>query len=743
MTMNKITDKLLQKKNWWHVGAIGLFLLVSCVYFYPNLKGYTVNQGDVTNWVGASQEIIDYRNTGEEAGWTNAMFSGMPSTQISVIYEGRGIMMGIKNLFKLGLPEPIAFMFLYFFSFYILALSLKIKPVLAIVGSMGFGFSSSMIIIIEAGHSTKAGAIAFAPLVLAGFIYAYRWKNWVLGVALSSLFMCLELISNHLQITYYLGFILVAFGIVELIKHLKKDNGLIKFLKVTGGIIVGYVLALMVNYGNISGTNEYGKYTTRGGTDLTLNSDGTSNDEIVTSGLDREYITAWSYGKGETFTFIVPNFKGGETMAIGGNEKNDDVIKDVKGQFKKDVQGSNQYWGEQPFTSGPVYLGVTVVFLAILALVYSENKYKWALLVVTLLTVMLSWGKNLMGFTDIFLDYLPGYNKFRAVTIILAIAQICVPLLGVMFLHKLVKSKDDIAKNVKPFLIASGAFCLLLIIFLAVPTAFNSFITVQENDALVGIADPNQYDYVASLFDELEKARISIFRKDVTRSLAFVVVTFGVMFAFLKGAFNKYVLAGVLGVLIIFDLGMVDKRYLANEEKGKGYEQWIEKCKQNYPYAAGAGDNEIFNREVQSDPSLLFKIDSLVSETEKSFPAEMTGTEKVRRLDWARFRALNRFTNYRVMELGNAFNSSFVSYFHKSIGGYHGAKLGRYQELIEFQISKNNPSVLDMLNMKYQIAAQPGAGGQKTSQFVKENTTAMGNVWFAKEINNVANADER
>lgn len=741
--MSKLKEKLFQKSNLWHVGAIGLFLLISIVYFYPALQGYSVDQGDVTNWVGASQEIKDYRETGQEIGWTNAMFSGMPSTQISVIYEGREIMLMLRDAFTLWLPQPIAFLFLYFLSFYILALSLKLKPVVAIVGALGFGFSSSMMIIIEAGHNTKALAIGFAPLVIAGMLFAYRWKNWVLGVALASIFMCLELVSNHLQITYYLGFVLVGVGIIELIRHLKEEKGLIKFAKVTVGIIIGYVFALFVNIGNIQGTNEYGKYTTRGGTDLTIKADGTSNEEIATSGLDREYITAWSYGKGETFTFIVPNFKGGSTQTIGSSKANSEIIKDVDGQFKKGVQDSNQYFGDQPFTSGPVYLGVIVVFLALLSLFYSDDKLKWALLIVTILTVMLSWGKNLMGLTDLFLDYLPGYNKFRAVTIILAIAQICVPILGVMFLGKLIKSKDEIKENIKPLLYTFGGLMLLLMIFLGLPELFNSFLSVQETDILDGITDPAQANYVSELFDQLTKARISIFRGDVLRSIGFVIVTFGVIMAFLRNIFNQNVLMASLAVLILVDMGMVGKRYLGTEAKGKGFEQWTETWKQKYPYQAGNGDLEILNREVQENPELLIAIDDATNKVRATFDKEMKGANKNRVEDWVKFRTLNQLTNYRVLDLANPFNSSYASYFHKSIGGYHGAKLGRYQELVEFHLSGQNPSVLDMLNMKYQIASQRGPSGKiENSQFVAFNPTALGNAWFAKDIKAVGSADE-
>ena len=392
--MNKLKDLVLNKSNLWHVGAIALFILIACVYFSPALKGYVLKQTDVTNYIGASREIVDYRDAnGEQILWTNAMFSGMPSTQISMLYEGTWFNRGLTSIFRLGLPAPIFFLFTYFLGFYILSLALKIRPIIGVVGSIAFGFSSYFIVILEAGHNTKAAAIAFAPLMIAGFILAYRMKNWLLGVALASVFMMMELGTNHVQITYYMAFVLLFLGIVELYRHIK-ENELVKFFKVTGVLLVGYVFAVMVNYGNLFGTVEYAEETIRGGTELTIKADGTTNDDIKTSGLDRDYVTNWSYGHAETFSFIVPNFKGGETQAISQNDANKDIVKDVDNRYRANVAGSNQYWGDQPFTSGPVYVGVIVLFLAFLGLVYVKDRYKWALLSVTLLAIMLSWGKN-------------------------------------------------------------------------------------------------------------------------------------------------------------------------------------------------------------------------------------------------------------------------------------------------------------------------------------------------------------
>jgi len=784
-----IKEKLLQKSNLWHAGAIGVFLLISCVYFYPALSGYVVEQADVKNWVGASQEIADYRESGEQVGWTNAMFSGMPATQISMAYEGKAIPDFFRGALSLWLPSPISLLFVYFLSFYILAMSFKVKPLVGIIGSIAYGLSSYFIVIIEAGHVTKALAVGYAPLLIAGFIFAYRWKNWMLGVALSALFMTFQLSANHLQITYYLIFLLLGLGIIELIRHLKKEDGVKKFIKVSLGLIVAYGVAILINYGNIKGTSDYAEATTRGGTELTLNPDGTKK-ENVTSGLDRDYITAWSYGRSETFTFLVPNFKGGETQKLGADKKNDKALKKADSMYRPNIKQSNQYWGDQPFTSGPVYIGAIVVLLALLALYYVKDNIKWALLVVTLLTVMLAWGRNyvsasvllpillyalapffdekkriiftiantavLMFFiamgdlfvskslTDLFLDYLPGYNKFRAVTIILVIAEICIPLMGLFFLHKLFEAKTEIVKNIKPFFIISGSLIfILLFCFGMVPTMFNGFISDQELAMLEGI-DPAQAEGAEEFFAQLEQVRVSIFRADVWRSLIFVLLGAGVIFAYIKDVFNKTVLGAALGLLILVDLVMVDSRYLSTEKSGKNFKQWTEAYKQKYPYTAGDGENQILSFEIQENPELAEKMDSTMSVLESTLKdKDLSGAEKQRLTDWALFRTLNRYTNFRVLEEGNAFNSSYVSYFNKSIGGYHGAKLGRYQELIEFHLANNNPAIFDMLNMKYVIRPAYDQSGKITnSNLSRVNSTALGNAWLSKGIKVVANADE-
>jgi hypothetical protein len=727
-----IKEKLLNKKNLWHVGALALFLFVTVFYFTPAFKGYTINQADVVNWSGAAQEILDYRETyNEDIHWTNSMFSGMPGVQISNRYSGLEIINVFHKIFTLNLPSPASFLFLYFLGFYLLAMSLRVKPMMGALGAIAYGLSSYFIIILEAGHNTKALAIGYAPFVLAAFIWAYRSKKMIFPIALSGLFMALELKANHIQISYYLGMVLVFVGAYELIKAYKEKT-LSNFTKRTLGILLMYGFAVGLNYGNLKGTLDYAKYTTRGGSELTINSDGTPKDTQKQSGLDTDYITAWSYGIGESFSLIIPNFKGGETQAIGSNPSNKDLLKNVNRQFKQNIEGMNQYWGDQPFTSGPTYAGIIIVYLAILALFYVDDKLKWALLGVTILTLMLSWGKNFLGLTEFFIEFVPGYNKFRAVTIILFVVELTLPILAVLFLHQLYKKYDDIAKNIKPFFIVTGVFALLFILFLVSPQLFNHFITQQELSMLDSVPT-EQLPMYQDLFDELESIRVAIFKKDVVRSFIFLILAAGVLFfSFKNKDFAKKALTPILLVLILIDLLSVDMRYLGKETKGKSA-QWIEKWKQEFPLIAANGDKEIFNYESQT-PEVKQEVENAVQTVKTKIKSnKIKGAQATRMIEQKQFRAINRKTHFRVFEQGNPFNSSRASYFHKSIGGYHGAKLAIYQELIEFHLSKGNQSVLNMLNMKYSLTP----GGQQALP----NPKALGNAWFVKNIKKVPNAD--
>ncbi|WP_027419910.1 YfhO family protein [Crocinitomix catalasitica] len=785
----RIKETILQKENLWHLGAIVLFIVIAISYFSPALKGYDLKQGDVTNFIGMSREAVDYReNNNENILWTNAMFSGMPTTQISLHYENTWLTRGLTNLLRLGLPSPIFFLFVYFISFYILSLSLRIKPFIGIIGSIAFGFSSYFIVILEAGHNTKAAAIGLVPLMLAGFIMAYRNKNWLFGVACATIFMALELSVNHVQITYYSGFLLLFLGIVEFVKYYKNKK-VFKFVKITVALLLGYGVALIANYGNIFGTAEYAKQTIRGGTELTINPDGSSNDNIKTGGLDRDYVTNWSYGIGETFTLMVPNFKGGQSVAIGGEEANKELLKETDSRFRNNVANSSQYWGEQPFTSGPVYVGIIIVLLALLAMVYVKDKYKWALLTATLLAITLSWGHNFVAalvllpillymvniflnnkqrlifnaintaillfivtsgtaisetsLTDFFLNTIPGYDKLRAVTIILVVVEITLPILGIIFLQKLVDAKEEIKADMNKFYIVSGALVALLLVFYILPSSFNNFLSAKEIEQFASYEGTANAEAVSILTGDLENVRIGIFKADVGRSLGFLIVSVLLIFVYLKTSFSKYILSGALAVLIFADLVSIDKRFINNENLGKNGSDWVDRNAKMYPFNASEGENTILRNELQANPQIKTEIDAAISELNSELKTmDVNGNVKQAMRDYTTFRVLNRYTNFRVFEEGNPFNSSYTSYFFKSIGGYHGAKLSRYQDLIDFHISQNNPAVLNMLNMKYRLARQQDKNGNLVTQVTAINNEAMGNAWLTKNIQFVENADE-
>lgn len=758
-----LKERIFQKKNIWHLGAILLFVLVASIYYSPTYSGHSIEQDDVKNWSGAAQEILDYRyETGEEALWTNSMFGGMPATQISVNNNSRIVFNFLRNSLTFWLPHPVDYLLLCFISFYILAMSLKVRPLIGVIGSLAYGLSTFFIIILKVGHNTQLLAIGFAPLVIAGFLLAYRRKKWFTGVALSALFMSFELSANHPQMTYYLAFILIGLGIVELIKHIK-NNEIVRFGKITGSLLFAYFISLGISYGTIKDTTEYAKYTTRGDVNLTINSNGTDKDKTeTTNGLSVEYITAYSYGIDETFNLMIPNFKGGKSGYIGGDKSNKSLLKSFDKKWKEeiktlqrtansgdkddniklqalqrvrtDIKTQSQYWGAQLSTAGPGYIGVIIIFLAILALYYLDDKLKWAFLVVSILAILLSWGKNFLGFTEFFINYLPGYNKFRSVTFILFIVEISAPILAMLFINKLYINRNEIIKNIKPFYTISGTFLGFFIIMYLFPNLFNSFLLNQEAGQLNNISDPDQFTFVSNFYTEVQNVRIGIFRKDLLRSIFFLIIPISAILLALRN--ENFAKKGLIPVLIVFvfaDLILVDTRLLGNSTSGKDA-QWIKKWEQTYPYKSAAGDKTILLEESKS-PEIAELISNETSKVKKDLRLnKVKGGESNKIVEWHEYRSLNRNTHFRVYEKGNPFNSTRTSYFHKSIGGYHGAKLRRFQDLIEFHISRNNSTVLDMLNTKYFLEY----GGKSATA----NPTVNGNAWFVQNINEVNSAND-
>ena len=752
------------KSNWKHFAVIGIIILVSMIYFNLQFQGYGLKQHDIEQFGGASHEIQDYRErTGNETLWTNSMFGGMPSTQISVIYEGNYIKSTLNGFIKF-LPPPAGAVILYMIGFYILMLCLKINPWVGLLGSIAFGFSSYDIIIIQAGHNTKALAVAFMAPVVGAFIMSYQ-RNLKWGVILSAIFMVLELSINHLQVTYYLGILLVGLGIVMFINALLKKE-LKRFIFATLGVGAAYIIALSVNYGNISMTTDYAKHTIRGGNDVTISPNGSSNEANSTSGLDKDYITQWSYGVGESFTLISPYVKGGGTVALAESPFAEDVDKvELSPEQRKNVMNSPVYWGEQPMTSGPVYIGVVIIFLALLGLVFLQNPIKWALLGVTILTLALSWGKNFMGLTDFFLDNIPGYNKFRAVTIILVMVELCIPILGVLFLDLLVREREKINEKKKLFLLSSGIFIVFLFVVKTVGLGdgyassndqiqINSVEANLKNQILgmdpailksqynLDINNPTQLDQFIKQqstpyldgFEGMKKVRETIFNDSMNRSILFTILALGLLAALFYTEIKSEIILISLVVLTAIDLIPVAKNYLGNQEQGNGYKYWTEKGQTQYPMEASLADRTILDSELTQNSSLRGLI--VKAETEgisKAMELELSGAAKTRVIDAYKFAALNRNTNYRVFDMSGGFNSANSSYFHKALGGYHGAKLRNIQNLFDFHITTSNYKVYDMLNVKYFISN----GNQ-----VQPNPSALGNVWFVSSIRTVANPND-
>ncbi|MCE3260844.1 MAG: hypothetical protein K0S12_2485 [Bacteroidetes bacterium] len=439
-----------------HAAAVVIFAIITLIYFKPLFSGKELRQDDIARHKSMSKEIADFRNTNKtEPLWTNSMFGGMPAYQISTLYPGNWIGK-LDNAFKLFIPLPAGYLFLYCLGFFILLLCLDVNPWLALVGGVAYGLSSYFLIILEAGHNSKANALGYLPALIGGVILLFKGRQW-LGLALTTLFTAMELNANHVQISYY-GYILIAFIILGYFINSVNRKQVPAFFKGLGFFLIGSLIGALPNAGNLMTTNEYGKYSSRGKSELTINYesikaarsgavglDGNPNNPAAqrdlidhaakerhakntTTGLDKDYATNWSYGIGETFTFLIPSFKGGASAAIGNVDE--DALKKVNPDYRRQVAGSNAYFGDQPFTSGPVYIGAIICFLALLGMFIIKNRIKWPIFFGTLLTIALAWGNNFMALTDFFMDHVPGYNKFRAVSMLMVIAELTLPLLA-------------------------------------------------------------------------------------------------------------------------------------------------------------------------------------------------------------------------------------------------------------------------------------------------------------------------
>ena len=695
--MNTIMNKNIFKTLTPYIVALVVFLSITFVYFYPVIEGKKLKQSDIRMWKGMSKEIADYReSTGDEALWTNSMFGGMPAWQISVNYSGN-LIKYVDKILSLGLYYPTNYVFLYFLGFFILLLVLRVNPWVSIAGAIAFALSSYFFIILGVGHTSKAHAIGYMAPVLAGIILTFRGK-YLWGGILTATALALEIISGHLQITYYLLILVIVYGIYQIIETVRTKDYL-HFGKAAGVLIIAAILAVLTHSTNLWATYEYGKDTMRGTPELTK--------DILekSSGLDKDYITAWSYGIGETWSFLIPNIKGGASGLIG----NIPELKNADPNYQQAIaQQGNAYWGDQPGTSGPVYVGVIVMFLFILGLFIVNSKLKWALLAATILSVMLGWGKNFMPLTDLFIDYFPAYAKFRAVSMILVIAELTIPILAFMALNKIFTEPDIVKKQIKAFYISLGLTAGIIALFYLIPSVFFNFLNQNETVQFAQMMKSNDAAQVSIYMKSLEDVRIAIFKNDALRSLFFVLAGAALIYFYIRGKLNKTIFVGVLSLLILIDMFGVNKRYLNNEKTGSSYNMWESKQSFANPFIPSQADKIILQ---DKDP------------------------------------------DFRVLDLTkNIFNDASTSYFHKSIGGYHGAKLQRYQDLIEHNISAEIASfrnaksieelneylrqsqILNALNTKYVIFNPDG------NPIINEY--ALGNAWLVSDFKMVGNADE-
>ncbi len=653
--------------------ALGLILLVVATYFNPIFSGKVLKQYDVLQWKATYQEIANFEKaTGERTFWTNSIFGGMPSYLIGASYHGNitsDILFAFSDVFK----HPADTIILLFACFYVLLLTFEVNPYLAIVGALAFTFSSFNFINIDAGHITKGNAIAFIPLVLAGIRYALT-KHKLLGAVFTGIAVSFELAAGHLQITYYLIFIILVWMLVELIQHIRER-------KIGSYILTGVylLLAALVGIGtNITGlltTEEYGKYSIRSKSELTKTVSGEANTANSSNGLDKDYAMAWSNGVMEPFTLLMANFYGGSsngemsTSSETYQKLKDNGIPDAK----KVIKQMPVYWGEQPFTAGPIYYGAIIVFLFVFGMFYLKGNEKWWIFGAAMLSIFLSMGKNFPILTDLFFDYFPLYNKFRSVTFILCVAQTLFPLLAILSIKALIQNpinKVHLIKSLKWTVGIVGGACLL---FALVPSIFFDF---------TAAADERLPEWLRS---SLVADRQSLLQTDGFRSLFFIMVCIGLIWAYQLNKIKSEILILTLGLFITIDLWSVDKRYLNDDD---------------------------FERK---------KADAAVQKT----PVD----EQI---------LLDPDPHYRVYNNNTDFDKdALTAYYHKSIGGYHGAKMRRFQELIEWHLSKQNMEVYNMLNVKYFLVADSTG-----RQFAERNPFVNGNAWFVSTIQWVNNADE-
>ncbi len=686
------------KKCLPDVAAIIGFVILSFLYFYPAVtEDRILYQHDSQAARGLNRDVVKYKaETGETSRWSNTLFGGMPTYQTSPSYESMEPMGYFEEVYSLSLPDYVCYLFLYMLGFYILLRAFDFRQSLAALGSIIWAFSSYFLIIIAAGHYWKVMALAYLPPLIAGLVLAYRGK-YLWGLLLTALFTALEIKANHVQMTYYylfiIGFIVIGWFVDSCIK-----KNLANFWKAAAAAFVGVAIGVALNISNLYHTWNYSKDTMRGKSELVKANSADQTD----SGLDRSYITAWSYGIDETWTLLVPNTKGGASVPLSENET---AMEKADNRFMSVYKQMGQYWGDQPMTSGPVYVGAFVLMLFVLGLFIVKGGIKWALLAATVLSILLSWGHNFMWLTDLFIDYMPMYAKFRTVASILVIAEFTIPLLAMLALKRIIEEPEVLKTKVYYVYTALALTGGVAFLFAVMPDLFfGNYISQSEMRALSGISP----EYLNPLIENLSDMRRAVFTADCWRTVFIIAVGTGLLFLYRAKLLKVPYLIAAITALCLIDMWQVDKRYLNDG-------MFVEKSERERPIPKGPAEEYILQ---DKDP------------------------------------------NFRVLNLAtNTFNENNTSFYFNSIGGYHAAKLRRYQEMIDYHIAPQKNAVysaivetqgdlaaadgdsiypvLNMLNMKYLIV--PLQGGKTIPV---GNPHAFGNGWFVDELHYVANANE-
>lgn len=686
------------KTYWPDVLVVVLFAVISFAYFFPaDLDGRILYRHDASAGRGAGQEVSEYHErTGKVSRWTNATFSGMPTYQTAPSYQSTGVLNQVMKAYHLWLPENVWYVFAYLLGFYILLRAFDFRWHLAALGAIVWAFSSYFFIIIAAGHIWKVIALAYLPPLIAGLVWAYRGKL-LRGFCVTALFSAFEIDANHVQMTYYYLFVIAAMVIAYGVDAVRRGQWK-GFLRATGVCAAGALIGVLLNLSNLYHTWQYAQESMRGKSELVKKN--VTNQ--TSSGLDRDYITQWSYGIDETWTLLVPNAKGGASVPLAANAK---AMEKADPNFMQIYQQMGQYWGDQPGTSGPVYVGAFVLMLFVLGLFIVKGPMKWALLGATVLSILLSWGHNFMLFTDFFLDYVPMYSKFRTVASILVIAEFTIPLLAMLALKRLVDDPDLMGKQMRWVYVSFGLTGGIALLFALMPTVFFSdFISAAELEALKGIPA----DYLAPLESNLRSIREGIFVADCWRSFWIIAIGMALLLLYRYRKLKAEYMVGVMVLLCLIDMWQVNKRYL--------------------------NDGMFVEKSVREQAQPMSETDRLILR--------------------------DKDLDYRVLNLAsNTFNENETSYYHKSIGGYHAAKLRRYQDLIDNYIAPEMQQlmsalakaggdmtkvkgdsifpVLNMLNAKYFIVPL-----QDNKTVPIQNPYVLGNAWFVDKLNFVNNANQ-